>query len=73
MTTVIVNRVERLVLKDIDLNNYHLHILLSFLRQYACYDRCNRLKSIQLNSMRNEMINDQIATFMISLCLIFVD
>ena len=50
MTTSIVNHLERLILKDIDLNNYRFHLVLSFLRKFACYDRCNSLKSLQFNS-----------------------
>ena len=49
MTTSIVNQLERLILKDIDLNNYRFHLVLSFLRKFACYDRCNSLKSLQFN------------------------
>ena len=50
LTTSIVNQLERLILKDIDLNNYRFHLVLSFLRKFACYDRCNGLKSLQFNS-----------------------
>ena len=50
MTTSIVNQLERLILKDIDLNNYRFPLVLSFLRKFACYDRCNSLKSLQFNS-----------------------
>ena len=49
VTTTLVNRVEKIVIKNTPMNNYRLHLFLAYMRQYACYDRCNVLKCIALN------------------------
>ena len=40
---------EKIVIKNTPMNNYRLHLFLAYMRQYACYDRCNVLKCIALN------------------------